>query len=106
MQVTKAQGKELLNLRHLQEIVESSVARGDRMLTLDLHDHRVIVLDIRAAVAAHERLLKRHRIPADRSPDLENGAPPPPPPAHASRPATAATAAATPALGTVAKPDA
>jgi len=73
VQVTKAQGQELLNLRHLKQIVEQSVVNGDRSLVLGLEQPRMIGLDIERAVAGHWELLKRHRIPADRSADLENG---------------------------------
>lgn len=69
-QVLRVNGVAVLNLRHVKELIDSAVRQKEPYLVVDLKDERVIVLGLAAAQLAHEKLLKRHRIPAAMSPDL------------------------------------
>jgi len=48
----------------------SSCRRCIESVVFELADSRLLVLDIEPALAAHDQLLRLHRIPTDRSPDL------------------------------------
>lgn len=67
LQVKKVNGVEILNLKHLRQIVESC---DDENVRFDLDDERVIVLNYNMAKVATSRIMKRHRIPSAVSNDL------------------------------------
>ncbi|OIT36713.1 PREDICTED: protease Do-like 10, mitochondrial [Nicotiana attenuata] len=67
LQVKKVNGVEVLNLKHLRQLVEDGNQKNVRF---DLDDERVIVLNYESARIATSRILKRHRIPHAMSSDL------------------------------------
>ncbi|CAM8930950.1 unnamed protein product [Rhodiola kirilowii] len=67
LQVKKVNGVEILNLKHLRQIVENCDQENVRF---DLDDERVIVLNYSMAKVATSRIMKRHRIPSAVSSDL------------------------------------
>ncbi|WMV53357.1 hypothetical protein MTR67_046742 [Solanum verrucosum] len=67
LQVKKVNGVEVLNLKHLRQLVEDGNQKNVRF---DLDDERVIVLNYESARIATSRILKRHRIPHAISIDL------------------------------------
>ncbi|KAL0298541.1 UNVERIFIED_CONTAM: Protease Do-like 10, mitochondrial [Sesamum radiatum] len=66
LQVTKVNGMEVDNLKHLRQLVENS----SNSVRFDLDDEKVIVLNYNSAKMATSRILKRHRIPSAMSNDL------------------------------------
>ncbi|KAL0286948.1 UNVERIFIED_CONTAM: Protease Do-like 10, mitochondrial [Sesamum angustifolium] len=66
LQVTKVNGREVDNLKHLRQLVENS----SNSVRFDLDDEKVIVLNYNSAKMATSRILKRHRIPSAMSNDL------------------------------------
>ncbi|XP_060206459.1 protease Do-like 10, mitochondrial [Lycium barbarum] len=71
LQVKKVNGEEVLNLKHLRQLVEDGNKKNVRFdLDGDLHGERVIVLDYELARIATSRILKCHRIPHGMSSDL------------------------------------
>ncbi|KAL5580069.1 hypothetical protein UlMin_012511 [Ulmus minor] len=67
LQVKKVNGEEVLNLKHLCKLVESSAEENVRF---DMEEERVIVLNYNSAKVVTSKLLKRHRIPSAMSGDL------------------------------------
>ncbi|KAK4707828.1 hypothetical protein R3W88_028753 [Solanum pinnatisectum] len=67
LQVKKVNSVEVLNLKHLRQLVEDGNQKNVRF---DLDDERVIVLNYESARIATSRILKRHRIPHAMSIDL------------------------------------
>ena len=67
LQVLACGGVRVRNLRHLRALLS---AEAGAFIRLDLDEDRVLVLDRAAAEAAHEHILKRHRVPAPVSADL------------------------------------
>jgi len=51
---------------------DASIAAVPSSITLEVAEGRVMVIDIMKAVEVHDRLLAQHRIPSDRSVDLES----------------------------------
>ncbi|KAJ7553535.1 hypothetical protein O6H91_06G102300 [Diphasiastrum complanatum] len=70
LQVKKVNGTDVLNLRHLRQLIEDC---KELSLRFDLDDGRVVVLNYQAAKEASLRILQRHRIPSSTSADLVNG---------------------------------
>ncbi|XP_060174596.1 protease Do-like 10, mitochondrial [Lycium barbarum] len=66
-QVKKVNGVQVLNLKHLRQLVEDGKKKYVRF---DLDGERVIVLDYELARIATPRILKRHKIPYVMSSDL------------------------------------
>ncbi|EKX40735.1 hypothetical protein GUITHDRAFT_164606 [Guillardia theta CCMP2712] len=60
-------GKKVLNLKHLYELVESCT---DEFLVFGLSHTQTVVLRRKEAIAATKEVLKQHNIAAQRSPDL------------------------------------
>ena len=54
------------DMRHFVELVEGA----EETLQLDTSSDGRMVFDVAEARAAHERILRRYQIPADRSADL------------------------------------
>lgn len=73
MQVERFNGKKVLNLRHLVDLISES---SDEYLNFALGSKEVVVLDAADARRATKDLLKAHNIPKALSDDLE-AAPPP-----------------------------
>lgn len=67
LQVKKVNGIDILNLRHLRELVDNC---KERSIRFDLEDGRVVVLNYQSAKEASLRILDRHRIPTSMSEDL------------------------------------
>uniref|UniRef100_A0A7N0R8U0 Protease Do-like 10, mitochondrial n=1 Tax=Kalanchoe fedtschenkoi TaxID=63787 RepID=A0A7N0R8U0_KALFE len=67
LQVKKVNGVEILNLKHLRQIVDNCDQENVRF---DLDDERVIILNYNTAKIATSRIMKRHRIPSAVSGDL------------------------------------
>ncbi len=66
--VTGLNGKKIRNIRDLMTRLEEMKSG---FMELELQDHVKIVLDVNKCRAATERIMKRYRIPADRSKDLQ-----------------------------------
>lgn len=82
MQVERFNGKKVLNLRHLVDLISES---SDEYLNFALGSKEVVVLDAADARRATKDLLKAHNIPKALSDDLEAA----PPPAEAEAPPVA-----------------
>ncbi|MCO5550420.1 hypothetical protein L7F22_003906 [Adiantum nelumboides] len=67
LQVKKVNGVDILNLRHLRQLVDDC---KEIAIRFDLEDGRVVVLNYQAAREASFRILDRHRIPVLVSKDL------------------------------------
>ncbi|KAJ8536542.1 hypothetical protein K7X08_034943 [Anisodus acutangulus] len=67
LQVKKVNDVEVLNMKHLRQLVEDGNKKSVRF---DLDGERVIVLDYELARTTTSRILKRHRIPHLLSSDL------------------------------------
>ncbi|XP_004293434.1 PREDICTED: protease Do-like 10, mitochondrial-like [Fragaria vesca subsp. vesca] len=67
LQVKKVNGKEVENLKHLCQLVESC---SEESVRFDLDDDRVVVLNYNLAKVATSKILKCHRIPSAMSNDL------------------------------------
>jgi|AntAceMinimDraft_1070359.scaffolds.fasta_scaffold49443_2 hypothetical protein len=67
VEVRKVDGEVVRSLRALRAAVER--ARG-QFLRLDLQDNKVLVMDLKEARAAHDRIMAKHRVPHSASQDL------------------------------------
>jgi len=88
-QVVKVNGEKILNLSHLKDVILSTVdshklrqqtmedneadvvPHDDGAIVVEFADARILVLDIDMALQSHEALLEQHRVPSDRSADLQ-----------------------------------
>jgi len=68
LQVLACDSQKIQNLRHLKTLITNG--RGP-FLRLDLEDERVLVLDRHQADASQNRILARHRVPAESSDDMQ-----------------------------------
>jgi len=71
--VDKVGDVDVKSLRHLKEIVERRVAAGETLIDFYLAPdaQRLLVIDVADAAETHDAVLKRHRIPAYQSSDLD-----------------------------------
>lgn len=67
VEVKKVDGKDIRSMRQLKEAVEG--ARGE-FLRVDLRDRKVLVLNLKEAREAHDRIMAKHRVPYNMSRDL------------------------------------
>eukprot|EP00898_Chlorokybus_atmophyticus_P007875 jgi/Chlat1/8089/Chrsp75S07586 len=72
VRVESCNGKDLLNLRHLCDVVDTS---QDEYITFRLDGGRTVILNRLAANAANPEILVQHCIPADRSSNLRGALP-------------------------------
>ena len=60
---------EVLNLRDLMDRI---LAQTSGFLRLELEDNRLIIVDVKAAKEARERIVERYRLPSLASNDLQH----------------------------------
>ncbi|GBF95989.1 protease Do-like mitochondrial [Raphidocelis subcapitata] len=70
LQVLRVDGTEVLNLRHLRQLLRGA---GGRYIRIDMEDDRMVVLDREAADASTARVQARYRVPFLESADLADG---------------------------------
>lgn len=67
LQVLRINGTELLNLKHLRQLIEQST---DDFIKIDFEDNRLAYIHRESGHKAAASIMERYRIPALQSPDL------------------------------------
>lgn len=70
LQLLRVNGEEVLNVRHLRDLVEEST---EDFIKMELEDDRVMYFDRKEGHQSWTRISERYRVPSRMSPDLEEG---------------------------------